>query len=197
MSSKKKIRLGIRQQRQALSEVQQRDAGADVLTQLRKIPFFIRANKISVYLANDGELPLDYIVDFCWIRNKFCYLPVLFGKNTRRMHFAPFAADSSLVMNSYGIPEPDVKIKNQLKPQQLDLILLPLVAFDANGNRLGMGGGFYDKTFEFLRRRKIWRKPKLVGVAYDFQQVENLPTDKWDVPLDYIVTETRIIKIAR
>lgn len=98
--------------------------------------------------------------------------------------------------NQYGISEPDIPISHQLKPIELDIVLMPLVAFDLNGNRLGMGGGFYDRSFSFLMRRKSNKKPRLIGVAYDFQEIETLDSDSWDVPLDAVVTESRLIKIS-
>ncbi len=192
--TKKSIRQKIRAQRRQLTAIQRQSAGLEVLRQLRRLPGFLTCKKIGAYIANDGELPLDYVVDFFWERKKNSYLPALFGKNTRLMHFGHFSKNSQFTLNRYGIPEPSSHIRRQLKPQQLDLVLLPLVAFDANGNRLGMGGGFYDKTFAYLRRRTNWRKPKLIGIAYDFQEAEHLPSEPWDVPLDYIVTQSRIIK---
>ena len=195
MNSKSSIRREIRAQRRQLPEDDQLIAASYVLRQLRRLPIFLHANRVSVYLANDGELALDKAVDFLWARKKQTFLPVLFGRKSRLMHFARFHEKSIFKLNRFGILEPNIKIRRQLKPQQLDLVLLPLVAFDCNGNRIGMGGGFYDKTLSYLSHRKTWRKPKLIGIAYDFQEVENLPDDPWDVPLDYIVTESRSIKV--
>lgn len=197
MISKAAIRREIRAQRRQLSVGEQQLAAKQVLLQLRKISSFIIAQRLAVYLANDGELPLDKVVDHIWGRKKQSYLPVLFGRKSRIMHFAHFHPKSRFKLNRYGIMEPAIKIRRQLKPQQLDLVLMPLVAFDSSGNRLGMGGGFYDKTFSYLRRRNSWRKPKLIGIAYDFQQVDALPDDPWDVPVDYIVTESKVMKVAK
>jgi 5-formyltetrahydrofolate cyclo-ligase len=106
--------------------------------------------------------------------------------------FTPYAADSELVQNRFGIPEPRVLPRRRVPPWRLDLILVPLVGFDSAGNRLGMGGGFYDQTLAFLQRRSHWRKPRLLGIAYDFQQLDQLPAEPWDIPLDGIATESRI-----
>ncbi|MDX1812838.1 MAG: 5-formyltetrahydrofolate cyclo-ligase, partial [Gammaproteobacteria bacterium] len=197
VTSKATIRKEIRARRQSLSETERRFAAAGVLQQLRKISCFRIANKVSVYLANDGELPLELVVDFLWTRNKRVFLPVLFGRKSRLMHFARFAKDSRFKLNRFGILEPDLPIRRQLKPQNMDVILMPLVAFDRAGNRLGMGGGFYDKTFAYLRNRRRWYKPHLIGIAYDLQEVNSLPGDKWDVPPDYIVTESKTIKVSK
>nr|VFK20302.1 MAG: 5,10-methenyltetrahydrofolate synthetase [Candidatus Kentron sp. LPFa] len=118
---------------------------------------------------------------------KKAYLPVLHGKG---LWFLPFDANTPLVCNKYGIPEPALSSDSRCIPQALDLVLTPLVAFDGMGRRLGMGGGYYDRTFAYLLRRRVFVKPMLVGVAYAFQQVATpLPKNPWDVPLDGVVTD--------
>jgi len=193
LSSKQEIRKQIRQQRRCLSIAEQHVAGVSMLQNLRKFPSYRSAKRIAVYLANDAELPLSAVVADVWQRKKRCYLPVLFGCGGLKMHFAPYHQNSVFVDNQYNIPEPSVSIKRQIKATELDLVLMPLVGFDADGNRLGMGGGYYDRSFEFLKRRKQWRKPCLLGVAYDFQEVESLQNDPWDIPLNGIVTPSRLI----
>ncbi len=79
--------------------------------------------------------------------------------------------------------------RNLVRAQKLDLILLPLVGFDTHCHRLGMGKGFYDRSLEFLNHRQHWRKPHILGLAHDFQRVESLPADPWDVPLQGVVTD--------
>ena len=97
--------------------------------------------------------------------------------------------------NRYGIPEPmDTQPRSA---RQLDLLLIPLVGFDSAGHRLGMGGGYYDATLAFLRHRRHWRKPRLLGVAYECQKVEALPHDPWDMPLDAVLTERRLYRFNR
>jgi len=192
--AKSVLRKKIRQQRNALSDAEQLAACFGVLNQLRNYPSFRSSHRVAAYLANDGEVSLNEIFFDLWRRNRECYLPVLFGFGGKRMHFAPFQQNSSFTKNIYGILEPVVPIRKQLKSNVLDLVLMPLVAFDLNGSRLGMGGGYYDKSFEFLKFRNNWKKPKLIGVAHDFQQVDQLPSDDWDVPIDSVVTPTRLIK---
>ena len=97
-----------------------------------------------------------------------------------------------LAPNRYGIPEPRVSARELMKAEDLDLVLLPLVAFDKRGNRLGRGVGFYDKTLAFLHRRRHLRKPHLLGLAHDFQRLSAVPTDDWDVPLDGVVTDRAV-----
>ena len=195
--SKQTIRKEIRQKRNRLTVNERRAAGVAVLNQLKKNSLYYSVHRIAAYIASDGEIPLTSVINFFWHKNKKCFLPVLFGYGGLRMHFAEYCASTNFSKNKFGIPEPDLPMRKQLQPNLLDIVLMPLVAFDESGNRLGMGGGYYDRSFAFLRHRKAWKKPKLVGVAYDFQQVDALPAEEWDVPLDYIVTPTRLIKFQR
>lgn len=212
MLSKQQIRKEIRQKRQSLPPLACEVAGLGVYENLKKYSPFFRANKVACYLANDGEVSLAPVIEALWQRKKMACLPVLFGFGSgpgpgpgpssssgfgnRLMHFAPYVSGSPMLDNQYGIPEPDIAIRHQIKPMGLDIVLMPLVAFDQQGNRLGMGGGYYDRSFSFLKRGKSSRRPRLIGVAYDFQEIEKLASDSWDVPLDAVVTESRLIKIS-
>ena len=118
-----------------------------------------------------------------------CYLPML-PRQGRVMRFGRFSRNTRMTRNCYGIAEP--RDARPLRARQLDLLLMPLVGFDHQGYRLGMGGGYYDATLAFMRHRRLWRKPRLVGVAYECQGVENLPHDPWDMPLDAVLTERQL-----
>ena len=97
----------------------------------------------------------------------------------------------TLIPNLYNIPEPIVSSSNILPSKELDLVVIPLVAFDNDGHRLGMGAGYYDRTFEFIRHNTE-SNTKLVGIAYEFQHVEEVKTDEWDVPLNQVATELQV-----
>jgi 5-formyltetrahydrofolate cyclo-ligase len=139
-----------------------------------------------VYLARDGELDLQPLVERAWAAGKRTYLPALWRG---RLAFLPHQRDSAMRRNRFGIPEPAVGPRRRASPCALDLVLMPLVAFGAGGARLGMGGGFYDRTFAASVHRRHWRRPLLVGVGYAFQRVQPLPAQPWDVPLHGVVTE--------
>ena len=127
-----------------------------------------------------------------WDMGKQIYLPVLVGHPHDRLLFAPYHAGASMKPNRFGIPEPEVPREALLSPHLLDLALTPLVAFDASGTRLGMGGGFYDRTFAFLRHPSHLPKPRLLGLAYELQKVDALPRQSWDVPVDAVATEAAL-----
>ena len=123
-----------------------------------------------------------------WQAGKKCYLPQLTSEKT--LHFALYEQNDPLVPNQYNIPEPLPRAPI-ISPEELDLVLVPLVAFAANGQRLGTGGGYYDRTFAFLRAGKN-PKPKLIGYAFAAQKAESLPVDSWDLQLHVVVTEEDI-----
>ena len=106
------------------------------------------------------------------------------------MTFAELAAGGELATNFFGIMEP--KLGREIAAREIDVVLTPLVAFDDHGVRVGVGRGYYDRAFKFLRHRSHWRRPKLVGVAYELQNVPPLAPNSWDVPLWGVVTETRV-----
>ena len=117
-------------------------------------------------------------------------LPMLLPWHYNRLWFVPWAAGDPLVRNRFGIAEPrPARDRRPIAPHALDLVLTPLVAFDRNCRRMGMGGGYYDRSFAFLGRRRHWNKPRLLGLAYGFQEVETLPVRPWDVPLAGVATE--------
>jgi 5-formyltetrahydrofolate cyclo-ligase len=158
--------------------------------QLARQREFRSARRVAVYLPQDGEVETQALIELCWAMGKQVYLPVLLPFMHNRLWFARYHPDTRLVLNRYGIPEPEIVHRQRIAAHALDLVLTPLVGFDLNGNRLGMGGGFYDRSFAFLRGRLHWRKPRLVGLAYDFQQRPSLSAQPWDVPLTGVVTDS-------
>lgn len=190
MNSRNDIRNQIRQQRSELTRAQQLNASVLLTTQLATSSLFKNSQRIAFYLPNDSEMDVTPLISLAWTYRKQCYLPVLGLRNSRKLWFTPYRPDTLLINNRFGIPEPQHKNSARLfKAQSLDLILMPLVAFDNKGHRLGMGGGFYDRTLQFLLQRQQWSKPRLIGTAYAFQEVPQLDNEPWDVPLHGIATE--------
>ena len=187
------LRKNLRQQRRALSaDVQHRHAQA-LTKNISRLPAYRNAKRLAFYLATDGEINTHYLIDRAWHDNKQVYLPIV-PTLGRALFFAPYFPDSKLKTNCFGIYEPVCHPRLWLRARQLSLILLPLVAFDAHGNRLGMGGGFYDSSLAFIRYRKQTHSPKLIGLAHALQKIPQLPCESWDIPLDMIATEQQIYK---
>jgi len=185
---RRQLRIRMRRQRRGLSDLQQRIASRKLCAQLRTSRAFSRAQRIAVYLASDGEISLQPLIELCWKLGKSVYLPVLHPVRHNRLWFTPYTSKTKLSHNKYKILEPDLK-RSGAQAWALDLVLMPLVAFDAECNRMGMGGGYYDRTFAFKLARQGLKGPKLVGMAHDFQRVEKLNLADWDVPLKAVVTD--------
>ena len=193
--SRADIRKQIRRQRQQLSEQQRHEATLAIANNLARTPLFRQSHRIAGFIANDGEPSLDPLMHLAWHHRKEWHLPIIGLPNINHLWFGRYDEDDELVLNRYGIPATAL---HQTTPGWgLDLVLMPLVAFDTDGNRLGMGKGYYDRTLKFLRHRQHWRKPRLVGIAYEFQKMAQLPYQTWDIPLDAIVTETSVYNVSR
>lgn len=190
------LRRHIRHQRRALSEGQ-RHAHAELLAHhFSGHAWFRRAQRIAAFLPNDGEQDPTPLIETAWERGKQVFLPVLNRLYGNRLWFFPYTPETRLAPNRFGILEPPIKPFTPVPVWTLDLVLTPLVAFDANGNRLGMGGGYYDRTFAFLRHNPR-HKPRLLGVAHDLQHTnQTLPRQAWDVPLQGVLTESGLSTFA-
>jgi 5-formyltetrahydrofolate cyclo-ligase len=186
-----KLRTEMAARRAALGAPARIAAAEGVMRNLEQLPEFMVDPGIAGYWAVRGEVPLNLAVARLAARGQHYFLPVLDDSTPRMLRFAEFVAGGALTTNRFGIPEP--RDSAPLPAAQMDVVLLPLLAFDARGNRLGTGGGWYDTTFAFLREQPRPARPLLVGVGYAFQQVDALPAESWDVPLDCIVTEHALI----
>lgn len=178
--------------RQALRAAERIAAADGVARNLERLPEFVVDPLVAGYWAVRGEVPLNLAVARLQAHEQRYFLPVLETTAPRSLRFAEFTNGIAMAPNRYGIPEP-LDAATVLAPQQMDVVLVPLLAFDARGNRLGTGGGFYDTTFAFLREQSRPARPLLVGIGYAFQQTGSLPAETWDVALDYIATETGLI----
>ena len=187
------LRQTIRQQRKTLPYREAAACAEQMAQQARKHPLILRSQRIAAYLASDGEIDPLPLLEYLWSSGKQIYLPVLVPFSRQKLWFAAFNRNDMLERNRFGIPEP---VKRRLiKPCALDLVLTPLVAFDPAGHRIGMGGGFYDRTFAFLQQRQHWRKPRMVGLAYELQKQTCIEPNNWDVPLNAIATEAQLYTV--
>ncbi|MGH8191073.1 MAG: 5-formyltetrahydrofolate cyclo-ligase [Rhodanobacteraceae bacterium] len=184
-----RARMSVR--RNELEAKQRIEAAAGVLRSLETLPEFMTDPRVAGYWAVRGELPLNLAVASLQRRDQHYFLPVLGA--ARQLHFAEYHAGATVRSNRFGIPEPDAAAAQYLAPRDLDVILLPLLAFDRAGHRLGTGGGWYDTSLAFLRDTRRPATPLLVGIGYAFQEVDALPTEPWDVDLDYVATDTELI----
>ncbi|MFP5496794.1 5-formyltetrahydrofolate cyclo-ligase [Pseudomonas sp. SDT2931_S440] len=187
--SRPQLRRMLRKARRALTPSEQRQAALGLYRQLAQHPLFRRAKHLSLYLPTDGEIDPRLLLRAAQRRGKATYLPVLSAWPRTKMVFQRVRPGEKLRPNRFRILEPQVNAGRQRKVWALDLVLLPLVGFDDEGGRLGMGGGFYDRSLAYMARRKSWRKPTLLGLAHECQKVERLAQASWDVPLEGTVTD--------
>ncbi|MGJ7458259.1 5-formyltetrahydrofolate cyclo-ligase [Halomonas sp. MA07-2] len=190
------LRRELRRRRRALTPQQQKRASECMCHRLRRLPEVQRARRVALYLPNDGEIDPTPLIAWLDRRGARVHLPVLRPLSRNRLWFVHYHSDTPMATNRYGIPEPETRHgahrARRLPAWALDLILLPLVGFDEAGQRMGMGGGFYDRSLAFTRRPGP--RPRLIGLAHECQRVEALPVEPWDVPLDAIVSDARAVR---
>ncbi len=182
----------MRAARRALTSAQQQAAAHGLLAQALKHRLYLASRRIAFYLPNDGEIDPTPVLQDALKRGKSCYLPVLYRGGENRLLFGRTHSLDGLSPNRFGIPEPDIARYGWAFANQLDLILAPLVAFDASGNRIGMGGGFYDSSLKHLRHNHHWQRPYVIGLAHEFQNVLSIGRNAWDIPLQGAITDKQI-----
>lgn len=189
---KKQLRTILRHRRNTLSILERSHASQAVYNKIAiTIPnLFETSQNLAFYRAHDGELDIDNVLKKAQSIGKNCYLPALHSSQNY-LDFYHFRLGSLLTKNRFGIEEPDISKEKPISVVDLDLIFLPLVAFDKKGNRLGRGTGHYDRALAPLKNTAL-KKPILVGIAYEFQKTDEIPTKKWDIPLSCAITERTV-----
>ena len=194
--NKSELRKSLRQRRAAIGRTERRRAAVGLTRNALRHGLLTRYQRIGIYLDHGAEISTLPLINRALLLKRACYLPTLSFGRGRVLWFNRLQAGQTWVANRFGIPENTTT--QQLHARQLDLLFMPLVGFDDGGNRIGMGGGFYDTTLAYLRRRQVWRKPFLVGVAFECQRISGeLPHDPWDVPLDAVLTERGLYRFKR
>ncbi|NRD73216.1 5-formyltetrahydrofolate cyclo-ligase [Shewanella sp. VB17] len=182
------IRSKIRATRRAIPAAEQDDLGQQACTLMLAQLESLTIKHIALYLTNDGELDTQPLIKALWQRNINVYLPRLHPFSKGNLLFLAYTSNTQIQRNKLGIDEPLLDIRHIICAEHLDVIVTPLVAFDTDGNRMGMGGGYYDRT---LAHYKDTRSPLPIGYAHDCQQVNRLPSEHWDIPLPIIITPTK------
>jgi 5-formyltetrahydrofolate cyclo-ligase len=150
-NSRAALRRDLRARRAALSAAQRVAAAQGLVAQVEQVPEFITDHRIAGYWATAGELPLAALMAGVLARGQIWHLPIVADDGLLR--FAPWRMGDALAPNRYGIPEPVCAPGQSLSPQEMDVVLVPLLGFDRSGHRLGFGGGYYDRSFSFLQSR--------------------------------------------
>lgn len=184
--NKTELRKTFRIKRSNVSSTERAEAATSAAKLFANTSIFHQSKSIACYLPLKTEFDsLPLIQTICY-EKEYCYLPLLMNEE-QTLQFAPYQVGDPLKENIYNILEPSSE--KSFPPHQLDLVIVPLLAFDLSGTRLGMGKGYYDRTFASRQN-----KPYLIGLAYTFQQASYIPREPWDVLLDAVLTEKKVIK---
>lgn len=188
-AEKKRLRQNFKTRRLAISAAERMQTAEAVARQLTVLPEWQSANYVAGYWAMQGEVPLHIVQMKVQSPSIWC-LPII--QRDLSLKFAPWRSGDALVSNPFGIPEPDISPTSTLAPEAISIVLLPLLAYTRNGTRLGMGGGYYDRSFAF--RHHGAAPPLLIGVAYSAQEADSLPAVDWDIKLDLLINEQEVLR---
>lgn len=179
------LRIAARAARASLSSEERDKASEKIADKVIRSSWFRSSKFVASYLPTEEEVDTWPLIERAWRMKKRVFAPLVEKNFT--MQFCELSPDSKLVFNRYGLPEPqDGKI---IAPRALDLVITPVVAFDDDGNRIGMGGGYFDRTFSFLRNRQLLFHPKLIGLAFSCQRVEKIAPNPWDIRVFRLINE--------
>ncbi len=188
------IRQHIQAKRQKLTKELQAEYSQEICRQVLDSGILDDAMHIAFYLPVRGEADPTYLQNLTPLTEKKFYLPILSANNENHLEFALYNENTPMKLNRFNIPEPDVSPDSLLTdPRKLDAVIMPMVAIDRAGNRIGMGGGFYDRTFAFRKTKRS--QPKLIAFAYDFQLIDEQTPQPWDVPTDNVALQNDFIAI--
>lgn len=191
MLSQYQLRVDFRKRRNALSRSEQETAKAKLSEQLNRFLILEQTTKVAVYIANDGEIDPSRFIDTLWALDMQVFLPVVDPGQSGHLMFVRYTQKSVMKLNKYNIPEPVYSASDICPVADLNIILTPLVAFDLSGNRLGMGGGYYDRTLAPVKDKGL--PISIFGLAHQCQQTDALVQQSWDIPMQTIITDAQII----
>ena len=192
MFYKPEFRKKISERRSQLGKEAITQAAIQTASQLVMLPAFLKAKRVAYYMAAHGECDPIMIAHTAHLLGKALFLPVMQPGVQDSIAFYAYEWGSVLTQNHYGIKEPVIEGKTPVDPHSIDCYLVPLVGFDVHGHRLGRGAGYYDRYLSFTKTLPKNRRPVMIGLGYEFQKISEIIPDAWDVPMDYVVTETTI-----
>jgi 5-formyltetrahydrofolate cyclo-ligase len=185
------LRTELKARRKAMTQQEINAASNAIADIFWQESFSNSAETIAIYMATAGEADCQPLMNTGWLRKKRIFAPILSNKH---LNFAPLERTSKMTSNRFNILEPVYQKQHLIAPHELDIVIVPLVAFDTMLNRVGMGAGYYDRTFGFTKQARNRMNPLLIGIAYSFQHVDELEPKSWDVPLHVVITEKECIK---
>jgi 5-formyltetrahydrofolate cyclo-ligase len=198
----KLTRAKIRQQRREISNELRKTATQRIVRSMSQLKSFQAARKIAGFLAFDGEADPLELMQLAHLQQKQVFVPIMVAKR-EALKFCPWQPEIAMQTNYFGIEEPAVDPARWISADQLDFVICPLVAFDQRCHRIGVGAGYYDRSFVFLNEfdqnhpRHVERPTVLAGFAFEMQRVTEIQPQPWDVALDWVVTERQLYRRFR
>lgn len=180
------LRKEMRALRNAVPDDRQQEASDQICRRLLSHEIFAHPCTVGSYVSFGREIVTMDINRALKQQGHLVGLPVIHPTRMGHMDFYAFTDEESMVPNRFHILEPAALPENRLGPDLFEVLLVPLTAFDRKGNRLGMGGGFYDRML-----KRVSSQCLLIGLAYDFQEAPEVPVENWDMPVDEVITPTR------
>lgn len=197
LMDKAALRRQLRERRKAVTASQRRTAGHSLVRFALRHRLLSRKRRIGIYIPAKGEIDVLPLLGRALRMGAQCFLPVVPGRWKKKLWFSRLGKRPEWVLNRYGIPEYRHPLARVVRAYGLDLLFIPLLGFDSRGYRLGMGGGYYDASLVHLKRLHVWKRPRVVGVAFSLQEVDRVPNDPWDIPLDALLTESGFRAFSR
>ena len=184
-TANKRLRMDARAARRSMSAMERNNASRRIADHFLNSRYFLASDTIACYLSTWDEVDTSAIIERAWSAKKRVFLPVIAAQGI--MKFRETLPETEMKLNHFGLWQP--VSGESIGASALDVVVTPLVAFDGERNRIGMGGGYFDRTFAFLNGRRCWLRPKLIGVAFDCQRVEKISPNPWDIPVFRVFTE--------
>jgi len=184
----KNLRTRIKQKREQLSSENVDQLGDAIFRNLLDSNILEDKSRIAIYCSVNNEVATMQIIKHLWTKDKELFLPII---KSNQLVFGSYKSGDNLSNNKFDIPEPTTQREELITADVLDLVIVPLVAFDSDCNRLGMGGGYYDRALAFKKTSSKTSSPLLIGLAYELQKVNILEMNSWDIPMDGIISESK------
>ncbi len=189
MTTRQSSRKKLQQQRAKITFSEQKKVSTIIAERLSYHPLFLQSQTIASYIAIQQEIDPSTLIQKAWQNKQTCYLPIL---QDQQLIFCEYQPHTLLKKNHFNTPEPSLTANACIAPEDIDLVIVPLVGFTEKGQRLGMGAGFYDRSFAFLLNSPRPKRPFLLGLAYEWQKLTAFTEKNWDVPLNAVITEKQI-----
>lgn len=190
MHTKEAIRKELLKARREMNEDDVTKFSHDIFLQLINSQVFKESKNIMIYLSFNNEVDTYKLMKYCLNSGKRVIVPYCIKEERKIIPSEVKNPDTELKLNSIGYKEPDIESLREVKVEDIDLVIVPGVVFDESGNRIGFGGGYYDR---FLKRLKS--TTMTIAICYDYQIIDRVPVDEFDIPVKSIITNKRVINV--